>query len=76
MSQDPFTFYSYIMNSHTDNTELYKTHLNNTIDKLPNHVCSSKYIYELLKQDLDTYYKSSIFRNTFMEYFKLKIQNL
>jgi hypothetical protein len=43
------------------------------LDKLPDRVCSSKVIYDILRQDLDTYFKQRVFRNAFMEYFKWKV---
>lgn len=74
MSRDYLTFYHYIRNYNTELTNLFLQRLGEPImDKLPDRVCSSKVIYETLRQDLDTYYKQCLFRNTFMEYFKWKV---
>lgn len=68
------TFIQYIKKNNTENTELYKLYLCDTIDKLPNKICSSKIIYEIIKNDIKySYFKTKIFRETFMEYFKLKL---
>lgn len=45
----------------------------NVVNKLPQKVCSSKVLYEILKDDLDTYFKQSIFREAFMQYFRWKV---
>lgn len=74
MSIGYFTFHSYVCNNNTPSTNRFITHLGDSVlEKLPNRVCSSKVIYELLRQDLDTYFKQSVFRDTFMEYFKWKV---
>lgn len=74
MSRDYFTFHSYINNNKTHLTEKFVSFLGfQALNKLPNRVCSSKILYEILRQDLDTYLKQTIFRETFMEYFKWKI---
>lgn len=74
MSIDYFTFHSYIRNHKTRCTDRFVNFLGeNAINKLPNKVCSSKILYDILRQDLNTYTKQSIFRETFMEYFKWKI---
>lgn len=66
------TFKEYINLKNTENTLLYKKHL--SIDDLPNKICSSKIIHEIIKNDLqNSYYASHIFRKTFMEYFKWKL---
>lgn len=74
MSRDFLTFHSYIQNNRTDSTTNFVQFLGyDVLDKLPNRICSSKVLYELLKLDLDTYFKQRIFREAFMEYFKWKI---
>lgn len=74
MSRDYFTFHSYVCNNNTPSTTRFINYLGNSVlDKLPNRVCSSKVIYDILRQDLDTYFKQSVFRDTFMEYFKWKV---
>jgi hypothetical protein len=74
MTIDYRTFYSYIRNHNTNLTNLFLQSLGEPImNKLPDRICSSKVIYDILRQDLDTYYKQRLFRNTFMEYFKWKV---
>lgn len=74
MSKDYLTFYSYIRNNNTELASLFILELGEAVmDKLPNRVCSSKYIYDIIYDDLDTYSKQRLFRNTFMEYFKWKV---
>ena len=73
MSQDILSFYNYIMHNKTNSTERFKKFLGNTVDKLPDRICSSKVIYNILKNDLDSYVKHTIFKDTFMEYFKFKL---
>jgi hypothetical protein len=74
MSRDYLTFYSYVRNNKTELTNLFQSFLGDPVmDKLPDRVCSSKAIYDILRHDLDTYFKQRLFRNTFMEYFKWKV---
>ena len=74
MTIDYRTFYSYIRNHNTNLTNLFLQSLGEPImNKLPDRICSSKVIYDILRQDLDTYYKQRLFHNTFMEYFKWKV---
>lgn len=74
MSKDYLTFYSYVRNNQTELTNLFQNFLGDSImDKLPDRVCSSKAVYEIIRHDLDTYFKQRLFRNTFMEYFKWKV---
>jgi hypothetical protein len=74
MSMNYLTFYSYLRNNNTELTNLFQNFLGeNIMDKLPDRVCSSKTVYEILHYDLDTYFKQRLFHNTFMEYFKWKI---
>ena len=74
MSRDYFTFHSYVCNNNTPSTLRFINCLGDSaLNKLPNRVCSSKVIYDILRQDLDTYFKQSVFRDTFMEYFKWKV---
>lgn len=70
------TFSQYINNNNTENINMYKLYLCDTIDKLPNKICSSKIIYEIIKNDIKySYFKTKIFRETFMEYFKWKLND-
>lgn len=74
MSRDYFTFHSYVCNNNTQSTNQFMNFLGaSVLDKLPDRVCSSKVIYDILRQDLDTYFKQRVFRNAFMEYFKWKV---
>lgn len=75
MSRDTFTFYGYIRNNNTNNTHGFLEFLGeDAMNKLPNKVCSSKVIYDLLRDEyLTTYFKQRLFRETFMEYFKWKV---
>lgn len=74
MSKDILTFYNYIRHCNTNLTKLFLEYLGDLVmDKLPYNVCSSKIIYNILRQDLNTYYKQKLFYNTYMEYFKWKI---
>lgn len=74
MSRDYFTFHSYVQNHNTHYTNRFvQVFGDNVLDKLPNKVCSSKALYEILRNDLTSYFKQTVFRETFMEYFKWKI---
>lgn len=68
-----FTFKYYIQNFESDYISLFKQYL--PIDNLPNYACSSKVIYNILVSDLQfNTFKQKIFRETFSEYFKLRIR--
>lgn len=69
------TFKYYLMHHNSDLINQF-IHIfgENIINKLPNNICSSKTIHNLLEQDLDTNLKKNLFNKTFMEYFKLKIE--
>lgn len=74
MTKDYFTFESYIRNHNTENTNNFLNYFGeDTLTKLPNKVCSSKYIYDILSNDLTNYFKQRLFRETFMEYFRWKL---
>ena len=67
-----FTFKNYIQSYTSEYTLLYIRYF--SLDILPNSVCSSKIIYNLLKPEMEfNTFKQKIFRETFNEYFKLKI---
>lgn len=72
MTKNIDTFYSYLQTHKTDNVHKYITYVGAT-DKLPDKICSSKVLYDILRDDLDTYFKQVVFRETFMEYFKWKV---
>jgi hypothetical protein len=74
MSRSYLTFHSYVRNYSTPQTTRFINYLgDSTLDKLPDRVCSSKVIYDILRSDLDTYFKQRVFREAFMEYFKWKV---
>lgn len=76
MTREIKTFSEYLHNVHTFNTITFLQTFNQYIHKLPNKTCSSKIIYNILKFSLiNNYYNTSIFRNTFNEYFEYKITN-
>ena len=77
MAKDYFTFQSYVYNYNTCNTEKFQTYLgDDIINKLPNEICSSRKLYDFLRPVLNTYSKQSLFRDTFMEYYKWKLDFL
>lgn len=68
----PFTFKNYIENYDSGYITLFKQYIQ--LNLLPDRVCSSKCIYNILKDELQfNSFKQKIFRETFSEYFKLKI---
>jgi len=74
MTKQLETFYSYIQTHNTPSTDDFFTYIgSHVIEKLPDRVCSSKVIYDILRNDLDTYFKQTVFRETFIEYFKWKL---
>lgn len=73
MSRDYLTFQNYICNYNTQQTRKFKYYIGDSvIDKLPDKMCSSKVIYDIIHPELNTYVKQRVFRDTFMEYFKWK----
>lgn len=69
------TFHYYLTHHNSDLiNQFIQIFGEDTINKLPNTICSSKALYNLLQEDLDTNIKTSLFNRTFMEYFKLKIE--
>lgn len=74
MSRSYLTFHSYVRNYNTPCTNRFIEYLGEcALDKLPDKVCSSKVLYDILRQDLNSYFKQRLFRETFMEYFKWKV---
>ena len=68
----PFTFKNYIENYDSGYITLFKQYI--PLNSLPDRVCSSKCIYNILRDELQlNSFKQKIFRETFSEYFKLKI---
>lgn len=67
-----FTFKNYIENYDSGYITLFKQYI--PLNSLPDRVCSSKCIYNILRDELYlNSFKQKIFRETFSEYFKLKI---
>lgn len=74
MSRGYLTFHSYVRNHNTPYTNRFIDCLGEIVlDKLPDRVCSSKVIYDILRPELNSYFKQRLFRETFMEYFKWKV---
>ena len=74
MTKNSFTFESYIQSKNTENTRNFLRYFGEEVlVKLPNKVCSSKMLFDILSNDLDTYFKQRLFRETFMEYFRWKM---
>lgn len=68
----PFTFKNYIENYDSGYITLFKQYI--SFELLPDRVCSSKCIYNILRDELQlNSFKQKIFRETFSEYFKFKI---
>lgn len=70
------TFLDYINEKDTDSTKVFKVLFKDTLNLLPTRVCSSKQIWIILKNNTDidkNIFKTRIFRECFMEYFKWKI---
>lgn len=67
-----FTFKNYIENYDSEYITLFKQYIPSEF--LPDRVCSSKYIYNILRDELGfNSFKQKIFRETFSEYFKFKL---
>ena len=76
MSKELLTFYNYIVNKNTLKTNLYKQFLSDCIDILPEKICSSKVIYDIIKYKLNTEQKVNLFNECFMEYFSFKLRQI
>jgi hypothetical protein len=70
MSRDKLTFYRYITNYNSANIDKFIELFENTIEKIPDRMVSSKYIIELLNINTNTI-QFRAFQNVFMDYFKL-----
>jgi hypothetical protein len=67
-----FTFKNYIENYDSGYITLFKQYI--PLNSLPDRVCSSKCIYNILRDELHlNSFKQKIFRETFSEYFRIKI---
>jgi hypothetical protein len=69
------TFYDYLFEFDTENVRWFKIVFGNSLEYLPTRVCSSKVIWDILiSRELEfNYLKSKVFRETFSEYFKWKL---
>ena len=66
------TFKNYIENYDSGYITLFKQYI--SIDLLPNRVCSSKVIYNILRNELQfNSFQQKLFRETFSEYFNIII---
>ena len=66
------TFYEYLrLEPQTTYSKIFKEHFD--VNILPDKVCSSKFIYNLLFPIVCDTAKQEIFKQTFSEYFKYKI---
>lgn len=65
------SFVSYISIHNTDITNNFKNLFNNEINHLPNKCLSSKRIRNIL--NIDSNEKDVVFKQTFLEYFKWKL---
>lgn len=72
MTKSLFTFFYYIKHYDTDNISNFLIHFNKDLDKLPDNICSSKYLLKTLKIDTNKGFR--IFQNVYMEYFKEKLE--
>lgn len=68
-----FTFKYYIENHDSGYITLFKQYF--SLNTLPNRICSSKVIYNTLRDELQfNSFKQKLFREIFSEYFILKIK--
>jgi len=73
MTIELFTFYYYINNYNTENTNNYRDIFKNSLEFLPEKICSSKILYNILKDEIQNNdYKRKLFNETFCEYFRIK----
>jgi len=70
MSRDQLTFYRYITNYNSSNIDKFRELFENTIEKIPDRMVSSKYIIQILNINTNTI-QFTAFQNVFMDYFKL-----
>lgn len=72
-------FYNYVHSNNTENTILFKFLFYDYINLLPEKTCSSKAIYNILKEHTDIERNSNkkrVFKNTYNEYFINKLNKL
>lgn len=71
MAVELFTFYQYIQNYNTEKTTNYRFVFENSLNILPDKVCSSKVLYDILKDHIQNNdYKRKLFNETFCEYLR------
>jgi len=73
------TFIYYINNNNTNNSTWFKNIFKDAICHIPNRVCSSKVIWNILTKYSDinnNFIKTKIFQETFSEYFKWKLLSI
>jgi hypothetical protein len=74
------TFYNYLRSNNTENINWFKIVFGNSLEFLPQRVCSSKTIWGILLEQHDdmtyNYTKSKAFREAFGEYFKWKLNKV
>lgn len=74
MSIETYTFYNYINSNVSNNITSFKNVFSNKINKLPDKIISSKSLIKHL--DIKTNLEFKIFKNTFLDYFKSKLNRL
>jgi hypothetical protein len=72
MTVELLTFYQYIINYNTENTNNYRIVFENSLNLLPDTVCSSKVLYDILliENIRNNDYKRKLFNETFCEYLR------
>jgi len=71
MTQE-FSFKYYIENYNNITAYQFKTFFNESLEKLPNNIVSSKKLITIL--NINTKLKKEIFQNAFLDYFKEKLK--
>jgi hypothetical protein len=74
MSIEIYTFYNYINSNVSNNITNFKNVFSDKINKLPDKIISSKSLIKHL--DIKTNVEFKIFKNTFLDYFKSKLNRL
>ena len=76
MSRGNLTFYCYIKNYDSDNIKKFLELFGNEIETIPDKMLSSKYLIKILNiHTSSTRYSFKIFQDTYMEYFKVILNN-
>lgn len=73
MSKDILSFYKYITSHSNDNINIFKNIFYSKIESLPDKIVSSKYLIEYL--EIQSKLEFDIFKNTFLDYFKYKLNS-